>query len=64
MSTCRKCGKHIDELAEEGIYLGRDTPLGQAGEFSCRPGCDYSGGNQESALIQALEDTEADDASL
>lgn len=58
MTECRKCGLHVSEL-NPGIHLARVNPKGVPGISECRPACHYTGGTQESALLDALQVNES-----
>ncbi|MCK5127692.1 MAG: hypothetical protein KAR42_15650 [candidate division Zixibacteria bacterium] len=53
---CRKCGDTLFEASSHGAYLKRVSPKGEAFEGECSPSCDMNHGNQDDALINALED--------
>lgn len=55
MVNCRKCGQGPMETANRGAYLNRVNEKGVEGIWECAPSCEHKHGNQEDALIAALD---------
>ncbi len=58
---CSKCGNNPFQAAKRGAYLKRINKFGVTGIWECRPGCNDGHGNQDSALLAALDDNENED---
>ena len=52
---CSLCGQDIWQMAERGAYLHRTSPKGGPFIGECRPSCEKVTGNQEDALLAAIE---------
>jgi len=57
---CRLCGCHVQEAAQRGAWLERVNPKGENFIGECRPGCDCNNGNQDDALLGAMESQDDD----
>lgn len=53
--VCRKCGATIFEAAQHGAYHKRVNPIGEDFIGECSPSCDTDHGNQNDALMNAIE---------
>lgn len=54
--VCRKCGSGTFRAAARGAYLTRVNALGEIGIWECAPSCEHQHGDQNDALLGALED--------
>jgi hypothetical protein len=52
---CRLCGQNVHKIAERGAYLKRTSPIGTPFIGECYPSCDGEHGDQDDALIAAIE---------
>ena len=55
--TCHLCGCDVREASARGAYHARVNAKGVPGIWECRPSCDGKHGNQNDALLAALEET-------
>lgn len=55
---CKKCGQHVNKMAERGAWLERTSPKGGPFEGVCAPSCEHKHGDQNDALIGAIEGPE------
>lgn len=62
MPNCHKCGQSPLKAAERGAYLKRANEYGVDGIWECSPTCDHLHGDQNDALLGALENADADHA--
>jgi hypothetical protein len=55
---CDKCGCGIMEASERGAYLKRVSPKGEGNPMimECSPSCDRVHGDQNDALMNAIEE--------
>lgn len=54
-NNCRKCGQHVNDMAKRGAWLERVSPKGENFIGECAPSCEHKHGNQDDALLGALE---------
>ena len=53
--VCRKCGDTVFKASKHGAYLKRVSPKGEDFVGECSPSCDTNHGNQDDALLAAIE---------
>ena len=53
---CKNCGATVFEASQRGAYLKRVNPIGENFVGECAPLCDSNHGNQDDALINAVEE--------
>lgn len=53
---CRKCGQDAMQAADRGAWLERVSPKGiKPMIMECAPSCEHKHGNQDDALLGAIE---------
>ena len=55
---CSLCGQDIWQMSERGAFLKRTSPIGQNFVGECSPSCERKTGNQDDALLAALQENE------
>ncbi len=52
---CRLCSENITQASKRGAYLSRMNEKGVDPIMECRPNCGQTTGNQDDALLRAIE---------